>query len=287
MPSSKSDAHRSLLLTSPLMTGPDVKALQVALNKRGEDRGFPDVATDGEYGRETDAAVSRTSRALGSLESTIAKSGATIGEQRMIRNPGDRSTAQLKRARDRKAAADTLRSQHGSGGKAALSWARSQIGVHERPAGSNLGKPQPEGWERAAGFVGGPWCGAFAKASAAAGGAIVTPEARYVPWLENHARAHTGGYDGWQSSDDFAAMVKFAEPGDHVCFDFGGAGDAGVDDHVGVLDRFYRDSAGMWRVKTVDGNTGGDNPADGGMVDDADRSGRYVAGLAKVRWPSA
>src|SRR5204863_431291 len=75
--------------------------------------------------------------------------------------------------------------KHGSGGKAALAWAHTKIGVKEHPPESNRG-PQIDTWEREAGFLGSAWCGAFAKASAKNGGVVVTQEARYVPWLRNH-----------------------------------------------------------------------------------------------------
>lgn len=82
-----------------------VRFLQAALNKRSRHRGLPLVAEDGILGAQTLAAVQRVGRALGALESTLAKArknkSVSIGLQRMIRWPGARTPAQLSRARSR------------------------------------------------------------------------------------------------------------------------------------------------------------------------------------------
>lgn len=261
-----SSAHRLLRLTSPLTSGEDVKALQRKLG----------VGVDGQFGPVTHSHAMTRALALGALESTIAK-GCTVGMQNLIRDPGQWQTgAQEKRAQERRAA----KPKGPIGGAAAIAWSRSKIGVKEHPAGSN-GGPQIDAWERDAGMGHGPWCGAFARQGAHAGGVYITPEARYVPALRNHAKAHTGGYRGWFDANNFDDMVKFAKVGDHVCFEF--TGDT-TDDHVGQLVRFYRNTAGQWRVVTVDGNTAIGNDSNGGEVMERDRPAELVDGVAGVRW---
>lgn len=270
--------HRPLTLVSPHARGDDVRALQRALHARGEDG----VSIDGEYGPETSAACARQARRLGALESTIAK-GCTVGSQRIIRDPKVRTEAQIRRAKERADQAAKDAKAHGTGGAGALAWAHKQIGIKEHPPNSNRGNPQPDGWEREAGFLGSAWCGAFAKASAKyGGGVVVTERARYVPWLEEAARSHTGGYDGWFDVRDVAAMIRGLEPGDHICYDWNRDD---VDDHVGVLDHFYKDAHGVWHVVCVEGNTAVGDDSNGGEVMLRDRVViGNVAGGASVRW---
>jgi hypothetical protein len=85
----------------PGSTGPDVRALQVAINDRSSSRLLPPVTVDGVYGEQTEQAAARVARALGALEATIAQPGTSVGEQRIIRWPATRTPAQLARARGR------------------------------------------------------------------------------------------------------------------------------------------------------------------------------------------
>lgn len=263
---------RRLRLTSPHTRGEDVRRLQIALNARRRARHLATIEVDGEYGPTTAAAVRDTALALGVLESTL-RNGCTVGIQRIVRNPKLRTPAQLARAAARRRAAKKALKQ---GPDAALAWARTKLGIKEQPPGSNTG-PQIRDWQKAAGMGPGPWCGAFAKACADAGGADITPEARYTPWLIGHAKAGTGGYEGWcDISNDLA------KPGDHVLFNFDGRPGP---EHVGVLVRVEK---GSGKVVTIDGNSaepGKGSQADGGMVVEVARSVSLVIGVALVRWP--
>jgi peptidoglycan hydrolase-like protein with peptidoglycan-binding domain len=262
-----SNPHRLLRLTSPLTRGPDVFALQAALNKRLRARDLSPVDVDGEYGPATAAAVERVGYLLGLLKGTLAR-GGTVGVQRIIRNPRVRTPGQRARAAHRKS------KQGEPGPTAALAFARSKIGVKEHPAGSNTG-PQIRDWQKAAGMGPGPWCGAFVKASADAGGARVTPEARYTPWIEKHAKAKTGGYEGWCLPGD-----DLAKPGDHVVFDWQPGTGA---DHTGVLESVDRQAR---TVTCIEGNTSGSGSQDnGGAVLRKTRPFSQVRGVARVRWP--
>lgn len=117
-----------------------VRWLQQALNKRARARGLPTITVDGVLGTETLMSVQRVGRALGALEATLAqahpkrgdKAAVTIGLQRIIRWPATRNPAQLRRARDRKAAAERRRA---SGAAAAIAWATRWIGRTEDQIG--------------------------------------------------------------------------------------------------------------------------------------------------------
>ncbi len=89
----------------PGSAGPDVRALQAALNDRARPRGLPVVAVNGAYDSTTAKSAERDARALGALEATIAKPGTSVGEQRIIRWPASRSPAQYARAAGRRRAA--------------------------------------------------------------------------------------------------------------------------------------------------------------------------------------
>lgn len=90
-------------------SGPDVAALQGAVNRRLDARGQESymVKADGQFGRQTARACARAVDLLGAQQATVraAQPGhggrLTIGAQRMIRYPGRRSEHQLARARDR------------------------------------------------------------------------------------------------------------------------------------------------------------------------------------------
>lgn len=258
--------HRVLRLTSPNTAGEDVRALQAGLNDRLRARNLSPISRDGEYGPATAAAVRQVGWLLGLQDSTLDK-GATKGTQRVIRNPNLRNPRQRLLAARRKRTA-------GVGPDAALAWAKSKLGVKEHPAGSNTG-PQISTWQKAAGMGPGPWCGAFAKASADHGGARVTPEARYTPWIEKHAKARTGGYEGWVLPSD-----SLAKPGDHVVFDWNPGTGA---DHVGVLESVNRTAR---TVTCIEGNTSnGGSQDNGGAVLRKTRPFSQVRGVARVRWP--
>ncbi len=134
----------------------DVRALQTALNQRSRARGLDTITVDGEYGPATDRAVKRVARALGALEATIAKPGASVGEQRIIRWPLTRSPAQYARAAGRKRKAPPA-----IGAQKALAWARQWIGKTEDPPGSNRAPWGLTAWQQAFGswLVGQAWCG--------------------------------------------------------------------------------------------------------------------------------
>lgn len=99
--STEAEPHRILKLDDDPQRGEDVRALQVACNKRLAARGLTTkVKVDGIYGHSTALAFDQVATALGALPITIKPEAFPIGAQRMIRYPGRRNKDQLDRAAD-------------------------------------------------------------------------------------------------------------------------------------------------------------------------------------------
>jgi murein DD-endopeptidase MepM/ murein hydrolase activator NlpD len=94
--------HRTLEVASPLLEGRDVKALQVAVNKRLRARNLSTIATDGAYGPVTHQAALDVAWILGLSTSVASHQPLPKFRQRLIRNPAQRTPTQLARARARK-----------------------------------------------------------------------------------------------------------------------------------------------------------------------------------------
>lgn len=112
-------AHRDLKLGS---SGPDVRALQVATDKRLKARNqgaFLVGAHDGQLGPRTARAISRALFVVGCTEQTVhaASKGhgghITINGQRVLRHPEIRSHVQLERSRERLHAIRDTKVHHG------------------------------------------------------------------------------------------------------------------------------------------------------------------------------
>lgn len=99
--SARSIVHRVLKVVEPSQRGADVKALQVALNKRARHRGLPQVTVDGVFGRQTSQAAHDVAWALGAYQPDLDRPGFGKRLQRIVRYPATRTPAQLARARKR------------------------------------------------------------------------------------------------------------------------------------------------------------------------------------------
>jgi murein DD-endopeptidase MepM/ murein hydrolase activator NlpD len=97
-----SSVHRTLRLASPSLEGADVSELQKAVNLRLKARGLGPIAVDGDYGSTTHQAALDVSWLLGVGPGVAASQPLTAFKQRLIRNPNQRNTTQLDRARKRK-----------------------------------------------------------------------------------------------------------------------------------------------------------------------------------------
>lgn len=98
------EVQRPLALTNPYMHGPDVNALQEAIDKeldRAKLHGH--VATDGDFGPETKRLANKVAEALGLHPAGEGHAGPifTQAEQKLIRNPADRTDAQVERGKRR------------------------------------------------------------------------------------------------------------------------------------------------------------------------------------------
>ena len=236
---------RTLTLTSPYMTGPDIVKAQRAL-------GVPD---DGEYGPVTASAVSDWKRRSGYPEKAIDGLLAPADLKWLL----GRETLPAAYARRAQARLQELELGAGVGDRAATtmeSWASA--GYREKPAGSNkvpeLVKLAGE-LGVAPGIVpmGFAWCGFSAFLSALAGGGTSASEglrelrfnALYCPTILAEAQ---NGHFGLR-----VVPQSQAARGDLVLFDWSPGGDPV--DHVARLVK----SPEGGTVTTVDGNSGPDS----------------------------
>lgn len=290
--------HRELVVLDPPMQGADVANAQRAVKLRIDARGLDvPTPTHGKWTHASAVAAVEAGYFIGLRSETYLakmmvenKSGKrtprlvfNIGAQRYVRNPGDRTTDMLDRAASRAAQlkkgsryyddlAKTLDIHSGSM-EEALKWALSQVGKHETPSGSNWGHPVQD-WAKLAGYVSPvPWCGCFVNAFLFHGGVKDGPGwIGYTPAIITHAKAGKNGWRWVSASEGQRGYIPlFDTPG----------GDPAV--HVGGCLKRINSST----YQTVEGNTGGSNPADGGMVAVNTRStvGNFrIIGFAVPPW---
>jgi hypothetical protein len=189
-------ARRKLQLTSPLLSGPDVRELQKAhqplrrppqADRREGGRRRPVRAAD----RPRDAPRRVSARRRAAI-TTTAGSGRTRSV--IIETPG--------------CAGRSCASGHGSGSRKRASTptpptpccrgSASKVGTTESPANSNRG-PEISKWQRdVAGIDGQPWCGAFqGYALKHVAGIVVAGGVVYTPNIISYAKTGTGGFASW------------------------------------------------------------------------------------------
>lgn len=252
--------HRDLYLTSPLIHGQDVRQLQVAVNKRFQ----PHIQADGQYGPKSEHAVAVVAWRLGCLHRD-----GRVSVQNAILHPESRTKGQLERAKHRA----EIAKQQGQGLAAIVKHAEKYVGVSENPPGSNMGNPNPAGWEAHWGISHAPWCGAFAGCMILEAGGHVTNRVVYCPWIVLDAKAGANGFEKWSSTRGGVG------PGWLILYDWDGDG---VSDHVGIVRGFTPTT-----VKTVEGNTSSGNSgsqSNGGMVANRERPLALILGYAKPRF---
>ena len=227
---------RVLSLTSPPMTGSDVKSAQKLLNNHGYWAG----KVDGTFGDQTARACSQAKYMLGY---TLKSVKPTFGEDLSMYLTGEAKPNILmkQRAKNRKNARPLRDS--------ALEIARTFIGVTEQPAGSN--KVMFSEWYG----VTGPWCAMFVSYcynKAGSKNAKAGINWAYCPTMLANAKAQKHGLT--------IVPKEHVQAGDVVLFDWTGDG---VADHVGlVIDGPSK--SGM--LKTLEGNTSVASDSNGGEV---------------------
>jgi hypothetical protein len=266
--------HRDLKLTTPYTEGPDVKALQRAINARGRELPFTDarLRTDSEFGPHTARACSRVAFALGLSDPVCAeaKAGTVVQlTQQLVRDPSGLSADDRRRARDRKPILRRRYEAHQAGAKAAVKWARSKIGVHEKPGGSNWGHPVQD-WITFTGYDEPVlWCGCFvAFAVVEKGGAQVPQRIRLGFDLHINDDAEAG-------KNGFARAVPASEArrGDIATFSFR---------HIALVAGPTKD--GM--IHTIDGNSSAADGSNnnGGEVAEHRRPVSLVSCVGRLRY---
>jgi putative peptidoglycan binding protein/CHAP domain-containing protein len=235
---------RLLLVTSPLLEGPDVLAVQ----RRLRTLGFAPGPLDGQYGPATESAVRGFQAAAG------VEVDGVVG-------PHTRAALAVAKPRPGGPTPSVV-------GRRALVEARRWIGTAEQPPGSN--HTRFGAWF---GLDGVPWCNIFVSYCFSAGagytichgfgGAGVTAKGcAYVPTTEAWLRA-TGQ---WLGRVD-------PEPGDIAIYNW----DGGPPDHIGIVA-----GGGDGAFTAVEGNTAIGADSNGGEVMRRERTLDDVDGFGRV-----
>jgi biotin carboxyl carrier protein len=95
-------AHRDLHVTDPYMHGPDVLALQIAINRERRDLGLSPIGRDGDYGPITHEAAWEASWYLGVGSKRFGKGAVSVYRQKLIRHPDRRNAQQVERGKKRR-----------------------------------------------------------------------------------------------------------------------------------------------------------------------------------------
>jgi len=259
-------ALRSLQLTSPMMTGTDVKRLQRKLK----------IDPDGEYGPITARSVRSSKRRLGFAPSKW-DTGATPFYQELLY--GSRATPADYAARAKKvAAADAKASKaaakNGGGRLQAANWLLEREGRHENGTPNRadwldkwqianghprFGSPREEGW---------PWCGVAVWAAYKYGaGVLLDGRLRSTDFIFTASAANT--------EHMFRVPLRQAKKGDLVLLFKRGQ-------HVGMVAADYRGGA----LATIEGNTSpgaAGSQSNGGGIFRRNRAASEVVAIVRVR----
>lgn len=269
--STKKEVNRDLSLVSPLLKGPDVKALQQSLNHLCDHYEFDwhHIAEDGEYGRRTARQAAFVGFMIGLDEDRLhAVKAGRIAEdvQVLFRNPEKRSKQDKGREERRKPKLKKLRKQHQEGMQAAVEWAVKHKGVHEEPADSNRGPFPIDECQAYFGLSGQPWCGCFVGYAIEKIGGIDTGT-----WWPYAGSIHQDALAGRNGLEDINPAQ--ADVGCVATFFNGG------DDHVALIRAKSKGST----LFTVEGNTSSaSQDSDGGIIETKERSFSEATCVARL-----
>lgn len=213
---------RTLLVTSPLMSGSDVSDLQTALNSMGYDCG----QVDGLYGAATSGAVSRFQKA-NSLEVDGIAGPITLGKVNELMSANHTSPEEVSHL-----------------GELVLAEAEKWIGTAENPKGSNM---QPFGaWFNVNGVA---WCcEAVSYWYKIGGGYELCKGTRGIGVVPGRGCTSVPTVEGWLRTSGFwLGKISKPLPGDIVIFELDGDAKA---DHIGIVKSVNADGT----VQTIEGN---------------------------------
>jgi hypothetical protein len=251
---------RTLLLTTPLEQGDDVKFTQECLQgRRGSYAAWYKGALHGIYDEATAAAAHTAKYYLGyPLEDVDQTAGDLL--RSYLQSTPDQLPEDYQARRSQR-----LNPPPRSARQMALTRAVSQLGYTESPAGSNLNKYGS--WY---GFNGVAWCAIFqtwcwepyAPATFVRGSRYA-----YVPYVRADAIANRYGL----------RIVSEPIPGDLVLYFWSGLGSPG-DSHIGIVESGTNTS---WTA--IEGNTSAGNNSNGGQVQRRIRRGGDAVTTVFVR----
>lgn len=241
---------RVLKLTSPNMTGPDVKNAQKALKK------FYTGKVDGIYGEKSALATKQAKYSFGYAEKNIDSTyDATL--VKYLNGSLKPSLIMQQRIKSRGKQREI--------GYRAMDIALQFIGVSEDPPKSNI--CIFSNWYG----MNGPWCAMFVTYNFVKAGSKAFKRGEkyaYCPYVLADAKA--------QRNHLTVVSAKDTRPGDIVLYDWD---KDGVADHIGIVT--FPPSKGN-TFTAVEGNTSGTNPSDGGMVAQMSRNTKDVIAFVRV-----
>ena len=243
----------TLFLTSPNVKGAEVTAAQSLL----KDIGYYSGKMDGIYGEQTAAATKAAKWDLGYAQKNI---NSTFDQTLVMFLLGNKKPTLLMQRRA------SIRHNKSTLGDKALHVASGYIGVSEQPAGSN--KVMFSEWYG----MTGPWCLMFVTYCFVKAGSktfIKGSKYAYCPYLLTDAKASRNGLRVIPKTD--------VRTGDIVLFDWNRDGTA---DHVGIVAKPPAKKKATFT--TIEGNTSGTNPSDGGMVATMSRVTSDVIAFVRV-----
>jgi hypothetical protein len=244
---------KTLVLTSPNMVGVDVNKAQTILKNLGYYNG----KMDGIYGQQTAAATKAAKWDIGYAKKNVNSSFGSVLLDFLI---DLKKPTLLMRRRA------SIRHHKSTVGDKALAEASKYIGVSEEPAGSN--KVMFSEWYG----MTGPWCAMFVTycfVAAKSKSFVKGSRYAYCPYILTDAKAARNGLRVVPKNE--------ARVGDIVLFDWNKDGTA---DHVGIVVR--PPAKKNARFTTIEGNTSGTNPSDGGMVATMSRVTSDVIAFVRV-----
>jgi cell wall-associated NlpC family hydrolase len=234
------------------MKRPEVSAAQKLLKQKGYYTG----KIDSIYGEASARATRSAKWDLGYAEKNI---NSQFDDQLFLFLSGKTKPSLIMRQRAKS------RNKNQYIGADALDIASRFIGVSEQPPGSNI--VMFSNWYG----MRGPWCAMFVTycfAQAKSKSFVKGSKYAYCPYILADAKAMRNGLKIVKAAD--------AQVGDVVLFDWKGDG---VPDHVGIVNV----PPGKKKTFTsIEGNTSGTNPSDGGMVAAMDRRVSDVSAFVRV-----